>query len=161
MPLPRTRQSCSIVPMHHWALLRSLVHTGFCHQQGAQQLLTGHPVRELKQKPDDPDLLSITHHLRSDPARTQPGRDHWPSATSLLFSGGGIAAGQVIGATDRRGEQVTERRVGVGDFLATIYRHLGIHAEDVAINNHSGRPVPILQDGQPIPELLSAPPAGV
>src|SRR5262249_16311156 len=26
----------------------------------------------------------------------QPGRDHWPSATSLLFSGGNIAPGQVI-----------------------------------------------------------------
>jgi hypothetical protein len=90
----------------------------------------------------------------------QPGRDHWPGATSLLFSGGGIRGGQVIGATDRRGEQVTERRVGAGDFLATIYRHLGIDAQDVAIENHSGRPVPILQDRQPIPELVAARPDG-
>ena len=46
----------------------------------------------------------------------QPGRDHWPHATSLLFSGGGIAEGQVIGATDSRGEDVVEHRVGRGDF---------------------------------------------
>ena len=41
------------------------------------------------------------------PAGTvQPGRDHWPRANSMLWAGGGIATGQVIGATDRRGEDV-------------------------------------------------------
>jgi uncharacterized protein (DUF1501 family) len=374
-------QICDLLPAHariagKFTILRSMVHTGFCHQQGAQQLLTGHPVRELKQKPDDPDLFSITHYLRSDPDRSlpnyvgvspipyigsaylgpsyepftvtgdpndpkfdvpnigiadqaqvrrlgeriglrkdfdrlrrdvdrlgnmhaldsfesqawnvltssetrhafdiqqedprtrdrygrnawgqqclmarrlveagvdlvtttfsgplcgrvgnwddhavnhnvfegmkhrapvfdqavstliadlhergldkrvllivtgefgrtpkisyvassgegvasapagtvQPGRDHWPNATSLLFSGGGIAEGQVIGATDSRGEQAIERRVGVQDFLATVYRHLGVDAERVAFNNFSGRPIPILADGNPIRELTT------
>jgi hypothetical protein len=46
----------------------------------------------------------------------QPGRDHWPHAMSFLFSGAGVAEGQVIGATDRLGEHPTERRVGVGVF---------------------------------------------
>ena len=32
------------------------------------------------------------------------GRDHWPRAGSVLFSGAGVRGGQVIGATDRRGE---------------------------------------------------------
>jgi hypothetical protein len=71
----------------------------------------------------------------------------------MLFAGGGIATGQVIGATDNRGEQVIEKRIGPGDFLATIYRHLGIDAQNVAIPDFSGRPVPILREGQPIPEL--------
>ena len=35
------------------------------------------------------------------------------------------------------------------------YRHLGVDAERVAIPNFAGRPIPILQDGKPIPELLS------
>lgn len=84
----------------------------------------------------------------------QPGRDHWPGATSLLFAGGGIPGGQVIGATDARGEAVTDRRVSAGDFLATVYRHLGIDAERVSITNFSGRPVPILPEGgRPITEL--------
>src|SRR5207302_6741145 len=56
----------------------------------------------------------------------QPGRDHWPNANSMLWYGGGIAGGQVIGSTDRRGEEVRTRKVGPHDFLATIYRHLGI-----------------------------------
>ncbi|MGD9646195.1 MAG: DUF1501 domain-containing protein [Pirellulales bacterium] len=83
----------------------------------------------------------------------QPGRDHWPNANSMLFAGGGIETGQVIGATDRRGEEVVERRVGTGDFLATIYRHLGIDASRVTLPDRSGRPVPILREGQPIAEL--------
>ena len=85
----------------------------------------------------------------------QPGRDHWPSATSLLFAGGGLKGGEVIGATDGRGEYVIERQVGVGDFLATVYRHLGVEAERISINNFSGRPIPILSEGRPIPELIS------
>ncbi len=86
----------------------------------------------------------------------QPGRDHWPSAMSFLFSGGGISTGQVIGATDRRGEYVVDRRVGVQDFLATVYRHLGIAAERVSIQDFTGRPIPILHDGHVIPELTAS-----
>src|SRR5207237_8366583 len=86
----------------------------------------------------------------------QPGRDHWPRANSMLWAGGGIAGGQVIGATDRRGEDVTERLAGPQDFLATVYDHLGIDYERAAIPDFSGRPVPIVRDGKPIPELLSA-----
>jgi len=93
--------------------------------------------------------------VASGPAGTmQPGRDHWPMAMSFLFSGGRIATGQVIGGTDARGEQAVERRLGVQDFVATLYHHLGIDAHGVQIANLAGRPVPILQDGKPIPELM-------
>lgn len=85
----------------------------------------------------------------------QPGRDHWPRANSMIFAGGGIQTGQVIGATDARGEDVTDRRVGPGDFLATVYHHLGIDAEHVTIPDLTGRPIHILPNGKPIPELIS------
>jgi hypothetical protein len=92
--------------------------------------------------------------VASGPAGTvQPGRDHWPRANSMLFAGGGIRTGQVIGATDTRGEDPVERRVGPGDFLATLYRHLGIDYKNVAIRNFTGRPIPILSQGEPIAEL--------
>ena len=74
---------------------------------------------------------------------------------SFLFSGGGISTGQVIGATDIRGEEVIDRRLGIGDFVATVYRHLGIDAEQITIPDGSGRPIPILREGKPIRELLS------
>ena len=59
-----------------------------------------------------------------------------------------------IGATDARGAEVTERRVGAGDFLATLYRHLGIDPSKVAFRDFAGRPIPILSAGTPISELL-------
>ncbi len=84
----------------------------------------------------------------------QPGRDHWPRAFSNLWAGGGIEAGRVIGATDRRGEDVIQRHCGPGDFLATIYHHLGIDASKVFIKDFNGRPTPIVDHGRPIPELI-------
>ena len=83
----------------------------------------------------------------------QPGRDHWPRANTMLFAGGGIRTGQVIGATDRLGEDPVERRVSPQDFLATLYRHLNIDYHQTSIVNFAGRPVPILTHGEAIPEL--------
>lgn len=87
---------------------------------------------------------------------TQPGRDHWPHAMSFLFSGAGVAEGQVIGSTDKLGERPADRRVGVGDFLATLYRHLGVDAERGSVTGPDGRPVPLLQQpGSPIRGLTA------
>ena len=86
----------------------------------------------------------------------QPGRDHWPNATSMLFAGGGMRTGQVVGATDRQGAEVIERRVGVNDFLATVYRHLGINSAGLEFQDFSGRPIPVPADGVPISELAGA-----
>jgi hypothetical protein len=84
----------------------------------------------------------------------QPGRDHWPRAFSNIWAGGNIQTGGVIGATDRRGEDVIERPCGPHDFLATIYHHLGIDGAKVAIPDFNGRATPIVDDGHPIPELM-------
>lgn len=92
--------------------------------------------------------------VASAPAGTiQPGRDHWPDANSMIWAGGGIPTGQVIGATDRRGEHVNHRRVGPQDFLSTIYRHLGIDYKHATIPDPTGRPIPIVENGDAIPEL--------
>ena len=90
----------------------------------------------------------------SAPAGTQqPGRDHWPRAFSNIWAGGGIQTGRVIGATDKRGEDSVERICGPGDFLATIYHHLGIDAGKTLIKDFNGRPTPVVDHGKPIPEL--------
>src|SRR5262249_60909696 len=87
----------------------------------------------------------------ADAGVVQPGRDHWPRATSILFAGGGIAGGQVVGATDARGEDVTDRRVGRGDFLATLYRPPGIDPRDIAFRDVSGRPTSLLHASPALP----------
>ena len=81
------------------------------------------------------------------------GRDHWPDAQSALVSGGGLRMGQVIGATNRRGEYPVERRLTPQDLLATIDRHLGIDHR-AEFRDLSGRPMRILADGEPIRELI-------
>jgi hypothetical protein len=81
------------------------------------------------------------------------GRDHWPQAYSALISGGGLRMGQVIGATNSKGEYPTERSLTPQDLLATMYRHLGIESRQ-SFNDFSGRPIPILSDGEPIRELI-------
>jgi len=91
----------------------------------------------------------------SAPAGTvQPGRDHWPRAFSNIWAGGGIETGRYIGATDKRGEDSIERICSAGDFLATIYHHLGIDSSKVFIKDFNGRPTPIVDHGKPIPELM-------
>ncbi|MFT5467155.1 MAG: hypothetical protein ACI8UO_002259 [Verrucomicrobiales bacterium] len=84
----------------------------------------------------------------------QPGRDHWPRAFSNIWAGGGIQTGAVIGASDKRGEDVVERPCGPHDFLATIYNHLGIDYSKVTIKDFNGRPTPIVDNGKAIPELV-------
>ncbi len=81
------------------------------------------------------------------------GRDHWPAAMSALVAGGGMRMGQVIGATNSKGEYPAERPLSPQDLLATIYRHLGINTES-SFADFRGRPFPILSGGEPISELI-------
>ncbi|MCS6850127.1 MAG: DUF1501 domain-containing protein [Gemmataceae bacterium] len=87
-----------------------------------------------------------------DPSR-RPGRDHWPRAMSVLLAGGGLKMGQVIGATNARGEEPIHRAMNSNCLLATIYHRFGIDVNHVYYDR-TGRPIPILQEGEPIAELL-------
>lgn len=80
------------------------------------------------------------------------GRDHWPSAMSVLVSGGGMQTGQVIGATTSKGEYPIDRPLDPNDLLASIYRFLGIDTE-ITYPDLQGRPMPILPTGRAIPEI--------
>jgi hypothetical protein len=86
---------------------------------------------------------------------TQPGRDHWPNAMSMLVSGGGMRTGQIVGATNARGEHPVDRQLSPNDLWATVYRHLGIDYTESTIDLQ-GRPMPILPFGAPIEEILPA-----
>lgn len=84
---------------------------------------------------------------------TQPGRDHWPQAMSMLVSGGAMRTGQIIGSTNSKGEHPHTRPLSPNDLWATVYRHLAIDPEH-AFPDYSGRPMPILPYGEPIAELI-------
>lgn len=87
------------------------------------------------------------------------GRDHWPNCWSLAVAGAGIKAGHVVGASDEKGYNVTERVVTMGDLYATIYKVLGIDWTKEYMSP-IGRPLKIansLDDrtGEPVEELLA------
>jgi hypothetical protein len=94
-----------------------------------------------------------TPRLRVGPPDNAIGRDHWPDAYSALVAGGGLRMGQVVGATNARGEYPSESPCTPQDLLATIYRHLGIDPHHTFIDN-AGRPIPVLPHGTPIRQLL-------
>ena len=81
------------------------------------------------------------------------GRNHWPVVMSMAMAGGGMRHGQVIGATEPDGGHIKERPVTPGDLTATIYRHMDVPL-DAAYIDDRGRPRPIIQDGEPIRELI-------
>jgi hypothetical protein len=54
------------------------------------------------------------------------GRGHYGKAFTHLVAGGGFRGGQVVGATDARGENVIEREIYPWDLTASIYELLGI-----------------------------------
>jgi uncharacterized protein (DUF1501 family) len=81
------------------------------------------------------------------------GRGHWPRAMSALLSGGGIRAGQIIGATTANGGEPADRALVPGDLLASIYRVLGIDHE-LKIPDRQNRPMRVSEEGEPIAELF-------
>lgn len=82
-----------------------------------------------------------------------PGRDHWGNAISVMMAGGGLKGGQVVGRTNAKGEHPVERALKPADVLATVYHVLGIDPQQ-SFKDHSGRPIPILDEGKPIEEIV-------
>ncbi len=85
--------------------------------------------------------------------QSKAGRDHWASAMSILFAGGGSRGGQIIGATDRHGHAAIERVLSPENYVSTVYRKLGIDPDKVYYTP-SGRPTHLVSDSTPIDELM-------
>jgi hypothetical protein len=77
------------------------------------------------------------------------GRDHWDYAQFVLAAGGGFRRGCVVGATDRKGEQVTDAFYKVESFGATLYHLLGIDPNTV-VNTLNNRPIRLINEDAPI-----------
>jgi hypothetical protein len=82
-------------------------------------------------------------------------RDHWPQVNFALLAGGGMRTGQVIGATDRVGGEVTERPVKFQEIFATLYHNLGIDVRTATVKDIQGRPQYLVDSGiEPLRELV-------
>jgi hypothetical protein len=82
-----------------------------------------------------------------------PGRDHWGHAMFCLLGGGGLRSGQIVGSTTRLGDTPKDRALTPGDLHATIYQVLGVDPS-VSFLNHAGRPIPAIDHGTVISELV-------
>ncbi len=85
--------------------------------------------------------------------RKSAGRDHWAGLNTLVFMGGGLKIGQVIGESDDRAGYPKAREIWPQDLLATLFRVLGMDLK-LQYVHPSGRPISMIENGRPIEELF-------
>ncbi len=134
------------------------------HGQNFQQLRRQLPevdrgiaalVQDLCDRGMDRDVVTVMwgEFGRTPRVNGSAGRDHWSPVMSALVAGGGLRMGQAVGSSSARGEYPRDHRCTVPQVLSTIYQTLGIDPSQTFANG-SGRPMYILDDREPIRELL-------
>jgi|694.fasta_scaffold00366_4 hypothetical protein len=91
---------------------------------------------------------------RTPKINADAGRDHWSQCQTVILAGGGIKRGAVIGASDSTASFPTTTPYGIQDLLRTFFYLLGVDADRV-YHTPLGRPVPIVNGGKKIEEVLA------
>ena len=102
---------------------------------------------------DDVLVMSMGEFGRTPKINKDAGRDHWPGAMSVLYAGGGLKMGQVIGTTDSTASYPNSKPYTPGCVLSTMYHVVGIYHKYV-FHDDAKRPLPVLSEGDPIKELV-------
>jgi hypothetical protein len=102
---------------------------------------------------EDVTVIAWGEFGRTPRINSSAGRDHWPQVSCAFMAGGGIHAGQAIGATNRLGEYAKDRPVSMQEIVATLYHNLGIDVAKATITDPTGRPQ-YLVEAAPIAELV-------
>ncbi|MFT7641779.1 MAG: hypothetical protein ACI9G1_003530, partial [Pirellulaceae bacterium] len=98
-------------------------------------------------------VIALGEFGRTPKINKDSGRDHWANAMSVMFAGGGIPGGTVVGATDRRGYAAIENVKSPENFVSTVYQKLGIDPGKI-VYTPQGRPVHLVSNSTPIRELM-------
>jgi Protein of unknown function (DUF1501) len=99
-------------------------------------------------------LLVITGEFGRTPRiNGGAGRDHWAPLSTLALAGGGLKMGQVVGESNARAEVPRTTPITPQDLMATVFHVLGMPAT-LHYNDPSGRPVPMVNGGRRIQELV-------
>ena len=108
---------------------------------------------------DETLVLVMTEHGRTPKAERRnnlsDGRNHWSKNYCNMMAGAGVSEGLVLGSSNRQGTDVEDRRITPKDVLKTIYHLMGVDAERT-IPDRSGRPLPLVEEGKVIPEVLAS-----
>lgn len=102
---------------------------------------------------DDVTVVVWGEFGRTPKINPQAGRDHWAPVSCAFLAGGGIRAGQAIGATNRLGEYASLRPVDMQEIIATLYHNLGIDTATTSLTDPTGRPQYLVERG-PVAELI-------
>jgi len=134
----------------HTKLVSRMNTKGPNYDRGAAALIS-----DLCQRGLDRDVLVVAmgEFGRTPRVNSKAGRDHWGAVMSVMLAGGGLRMGQVIGASNRRGEVPATAPYRPENVLATVYRHLDIDPS-ATLPDYSGRPRHLLERREPIKELV-------
>src|SRR5262245_7423663 len=102
---------------------------------------------------DDVLVMALGEFGRTPKINKDAGRDHWPGSMSVLYAGGGLKMGQMIGTTDSTASYPNSKPYTPGCVLSTMYHCLGIDHKHVFLDD-AKRPLPVLSEGEPIKELV-------
>jgi uncharacterized protein (DUF1501 family) len=110
---------------------------------------------DLKQRGmlDNTLVVAMGEFGRTPQLNARGGRDHWPGCWSILFAGGRIKGGKVVGASDKIGGEPRDRPVSPDIVAATVYEGMGIDLNTTRITGADDRPTPIIE-ADAIEELL-------
>jgi uncharacterized protein (DUF1501 family) len=119
--------------------------------QGVHALIT-----DLHERGLDKDVSVVVwgDFGRSPKINKDAGRDHWPRVSCALLAGGGMRHGQVIGSTNRLGEDADDRPIDYKDVFVTLYNQLGIDIANTPVPEMNGRPNYLFAGHEPIRELV-------
>lgn len=81
------------------------------------------------------------------------GRDHWGYCFPAVIAGAGIRGGTVYGRSDKDAAYPSDKPVSPQNLGATIFYALGI-SSDARVHDAFGRPVSVMEGGQPLVELF-------
>jgi uncharacterized protein (DUF1501 family) len=112
-------------------------------------------IEDVKQQGlADDILLVITGEFGRTPrVNGGAGRDHWAPLSTLALAGGGLRMGQTVGESNARAEVPRTTPITPQDLMATIFHVLGM-PQGLHYNDPTGRPVPMINGGRPIRELV-------
>lgn len=97
-------------------------------------------------------VVAMGEFGRTPQLNARGGRDHHPGVWSMLFSGGRVKGGQVIGASNKTGAEPKDRPVDPSEIAATVYKGLGIDL-NTRLPGPDGRPLPLIE-AEPMDELF-------
>lgn len=98
-------------------------------------------------------VVAMGEFGRTPQMNNRGGRDHWPGVWSILFAGGKVQGGQVIGSSDKHGTEPRDRPVTPAEVAASVYAGMGIDVQQARLVGPENRPIP-LADAEPVAELF-------